>query len=147
MHAIDWAAAVKASTYAHASEISASVYLSGIFILLSILISYVSPIYAANQTLHRYQFWQFASQIAGFIGLLLAVLLKKSLFGFVLLCQGLPIAIFLINALIIGLKYPLLYFPSFKQFSIPHLKAIMALGLSFSVIGLTAVDPKNWTGT
>lgn len=134
---VNWTALVKGAAYAHANEISKSIYVSGIFVILSILISYVAPIYAAHQKLHRYQLWVLVSQLSGFVGLLFAVVFKQTLLGFVLLCQGLPIVVFMINALWIAFKHPTEYVPCLKSFSAHHLKAIMTLGLSFSVIGLT----------
>ncbi len=136
---IDWVSILNARGSSFEADIPMAAYVMGTFTLLSILLSYVSPIYAATQKMHQYGYWDIASQVAGFGGLLVSIFLKVSIVGVVFLCNGLPTVVILINAVRLMIKDPQMYFPHKEKFSRTDLRSIMNVGLMFTLIQISGV--------
>ena len=128
---ISWPSFFNAQASVYSTQIQAATFWAGAIVIVTILNGYVQSIYGANQWGDRFGLWYIASQLAGFCGMLLAVVFKLGLVGLILGVTGLPALVIFACGIGLMFKYPDQYLPRPSGFSPGVLRSVIKYGSAF----------------
>lgn len=134
---ISWDKVLNASEPQLAAQVQLAVFFSGMVVLVTVSTSYMQAIFVAHQRLSVWGLWNISSQLAGVLGLVLAINLRASLPAIVLAYNGSTALVLLASSVWLMWRQPDMYLPRLSRFSPMDARMLFKYGSSFTVIGVT----------